>query len=809
MASKADNQAEPKLAAPEPPEDELILVPVRGMILFPGVVLPIVIGREPSVRAVQAALQEDRPVGLVLQRDPEVAEPKPEDLHAVGTQVAILRYLTAPDGTHHAIVQGQQRFRIVSVTATQPYMKARVERHEDPAKPELTPEDKALFRSLKDLAREALSLLPERNEELEGTIQGVAGPGQLCDLLATFMEVAPEVKQELLEIFDVRARMQRILVELHKAIEVLKLSRDISKQTRGALDKAQRDYYLREQLRQIQQELGEGGSTDLADLKQAIADAGMPADVLAHAQKELARLERTPEAALEHGSIRTYLDWLVELPWSHSTDDRIEIAEARKILDEDHYGLEQVKKRILEFLAVRKLKPDGKSPILCLTGPPGVGKTSLGQSIARAMGRKFVRVSLGGVHDESEIRGHRRTYVGALPGRVIEGIRRAGSNNPVFLLDEIDKLGTGFHGDPSAALLEVLDPEQNRTFTDHYLDVPFDLSRVMFVATANVLHAIPGPLRDRCEVIELPGYTEEEKVEIARRYLVARRLEANGLKPSQCKIPKDTLRAIVRDYTREAGCRNLEREIGAVVRHVAMKVAVDSDYQAQIAPADLPEILGPIRFENEVAARTAVPGVATGLSWTPVGGQILFVEATRMEGKGQLILTGQLGDVMQESARAAFSLVRSKAKQLGIDPQVFAESDIHVHVPAGGIPKDGPSAGVTMFTALVSLLTGQKIRPGVAMTGEISLRGLVLPVGGIKEKVLAAHAAGIKQVLLPKRNLRDLVEVPESAQRKLEFVGLERVEDALEHALEKIPARAHRSEKTEAAKPGGEGLAAL
>ena len=764
-------------------DDELILVAVRGMVLFPSVVFPILVGRDRSVAALQAAVQNEHPIGLLVQKEHDDADPRPEDLYQVGTQAVVLRYLTAPDGTHHAITQGQKRFRVVEFTGTEPFLRAKVELYEDP-ETELSTEQEARFKSLRQLAQEAVSLLPEENAELAAAIANAATPGGLADLLATFMEISVEEKQDILETLDVDARVQRVFAELQKAVEVLRLSRDITQQTKGALDKAQKEYYLREQLKQIQNELGEGGSAEIEELREQLLAAELPEEAHEHALKELARLERTPEASMEHGMIRTYLDWMIELPWARSTEDSLDIARARQILDEDHYGLEKVKRRILEFLAVRKLKPDGKGPILCLVGPPGVGKTSLGHSIARAMGRKFVRISLGGVHDEAEIRGHRRTYVGSMPGRIIQSIRRADANNPVFMLDEMDKLGQGFHGDPSSALLEVLDPEQNKTFNDHYLEVAFDLSKAMFIATANVLHAIPGPLRDRCEVIELPGYTEDEKLEIARRYLVKRRLEANGVSAKQCKIPKATLREIVRGWTREAGCRNLEREIGSVVRHVATKIAEKPKHVQSIAADDLPAILGPRRFEDEVASRVCVPGVATGLSWTPVGGQILFIEATSMPGKGQLILTGQLGDVMQESGRAAYSLLKANADELGIDAELFARRDVHVHVPAGGIPKDGPSAGVTMYTALVSLFTQRKVRSSIAMTGEVSLRGLVLPVGGIKEKVLAAHAAGIKTVLLPKRNVGDLEEVPESAKKKLTFIPLERVEEALVEALE-------------------------
>ncbi|MGE5260128.1 MAG: endopeptidase La, partial [Actinomycetota bacterium] len=540
----------------------------------------------------------------------------------------------------------------------------------------------------------------------------------------------------------------------------------------------------------IQKELGEGeeGQAEIAELREAIEKAGMSEEAEKQALKELKRLERMPEASAEHGMIRSYLDWLTELPWSKTSDDRIDIAEARRILDEDHYGLPKVKKRILEYLAVRKLKPEGKSPILCFVGPPGVGKTSLGQSIARAMGRKFGRISLGGVHDEAEIRGHRRTYIGALPGNIIQALRKAGTRNPVFMLDEMDKLGAGFHGDPSAALLEVLDPEQNSTFRDNYLAVPFDLSRVMFIGTANVLDQIPGPLRDRMEVIELPGYTEEEKVEIAKRYLVKRQLAATGLTAAQVEITDEAIRAIITDYTREAGVRNLEREIGAIMHNVAMRVAEGAVPHMKIEAKDLHGILGARHFESDVAMRTSVPGVATGLAWTPTGGDILFVEAARVPGTGRLILTGQLGDVMKESAQAALSLVKARASTLGVDPASFEKSDIHVHVPAGAIPKDGPSAGVAMFVALVSLLTGRTARSDTAMTGEISLRGLVLPIGGVKNKVLAAVRAGITTVMLPERNKKDYEDVPESARNAVRFVWMSTVDDAIAAALEPLPA---------------------
>ena len=565
----------------------------------------------------------------------------------------------------------------------------------------------------------------------------------------------------------------------------MKLQRQIEEQTRGAIDERQREILLREQMKQIQKELGEdaGLSEEMKELGEAIDKAGMPEEAQEQAKQALKRLERMPDTGPEYSMLRAWLDWMIQLPWSKLDQEAIDIANARRVLDEDHYGLDKIKKRILEFLAVRKLNPQGRSPILCFVGPPGVGKTSLGQSIARALGLKFVRTSLGGVHDEAEIRGHRRTYVGALPGNIIQALRKAGTRNPVLMLDEIDKLGAGIHGDPSSALLEVLDPEQNNTFRDNYLGVPFDLSRVLFIATANVLDTIPGPLRDRMELIELTGYTEDEKVEIAKRYLVKRQLDANGLKPEQASITEEALRHIVRDYTREAGCRNLERGIGAVLRNVAVRIAEGTIGQRTVEPDELRSILGAPRYESEAAMRTSVPGVATGLAWTPVGGDILFVESTRIPGSGRLILTGQLGDVMRESAQAALSLVKSRSESLGIDPQLYKKSDLHIHVPAGAIPKDGPSAGVAMFTSLVSLLTAKTVASDVAMTGEVSLRGLVLPVGGIKEKVIAAHRAGIRTVLLPARNRNDVEDVPESVRKELKFVFCERVDDALRAAL--------------------------
>ncbi len=776
------------------PQDAIIVLPVRNTVLYPGIVLPLTIGRKRSILAAQEAARRDQPVGIVMQRDPSVDLPTEKDLYEVGTVANIVRYVTAPDGSHHIICQGQHRFRIREFLQGWPFFVARIERAGEAEV--VTKEIEARMHRLKQLALEALELLPQAPAELAAAIEGASSAALLADLVASFLDLKPEEKQEILESFDVQERLDKVIQKLAHRIEVLKLSEEISKQTKESMEKRQREFLLREQLKTIQKELGEiePGAAEAEELEKAITEAKMPPEVEEQARKELARLSRMPEAAAEYSMVRTYLDWLTSLPWSVLSAERIDIPEARRILDEEHYDLEKVKKRILEYLAVRKLNPEGKGAILCFVGPPGVGKTSLGQSIARATGRKFVRISLGGVHDEAEIRGHRRTYIGALPGNIIQGIRKAGTRNPVFMLDEMDKVSASFHGDPAAALLEVLDPEQNTSFRDNYLAVPFDLSKVMFIGTANVIDTIPGPLRDRMEIIELPGYTEDEKLEIARRYLVRRQLEQNGLKPEQCDITEAALRVIIRDYTREAGCRNLEREIGRVFRHVAMRIAEGERASVRIDAGDLPGILGPRKYESEVAMRTALPGVATGLAWTPVGGDILFIEASRVPGKGSLILTGQLGDVMKESAQAALSLVKARAESLGVAVEVFEKSDIHIHVPAGAIPKDGPSAGVAMFIALVSLLTGQTVKRDVAMTGEISLRGLVLPVGGIKEKCLAAASAGIQAVLLPARNKKDYEEIPAAARDQLEFVWLETVDDAIRAAIGEV------AQRTEAAR---------
>ncbi len=775
------------------PDDAMIILPVRNLVLFPGVVMPVTIGRATSVAATQEALRAERQIGVLLQRDSTVDSPTPEQLHWVGTTANIMRYITTPEGAHHLVCQGVRRFRVLQFLEGYPFLVARVAPIE--ATQDKGSDIEARMISLRERAVEMFQLLPQAPAELVAAVQSVTEPGALVDLVASFADIGNDQKQDILESFELAPRMDKALKLLAGRLEVLRLSKQINQQTQATLGEEHRRHVLREQMRTIQKELGETDerAAEVEELEKALTEARMPEEVDKHARKELKRLERMPEGAGEYSMIRTYLDWLVELPWSATSASAIDIAEARRTLDADHFGLDKVKRRILEFLAVRKLNPQGRSPILCFVGPPGVGKTSLGQSIAKATGRKFARVSLGGVHDEAEIRGHRRTYIGALPGSIVQALRKAGTRDCVLMLDEMDKLGAGgFHGDPSSALLEVLDPEQNSTFRDNYLGVPFDLSQVLFVATANVLDTIPGPLRDRMEVIQLPGYTEEEKIQIARRYLVARQLQSNGLSAEQVGIDDPALRSIVGDYTREAGVRNLEREIGSTFRHAAMRIAEGEAGPVAITPADLESVLGPRRFESEVALRTTMPGVATGLAWTPVGGDILFIEANRVPGSGRLTLTGQLGDVMKESAQAALSLIKSRSGQLGLAVDAFEKFDIHIHVPAGATPKDGPSAGVAMFLALASMLTGRPVRSDTAMTGEISLRGLVLPIGGVKEKVLAAMRAGITRVLLPARNRKELQEVPQQARDQLEFVWMESIDDALAAALtptdESLPA---------------------
>ena len=783
MAETEIPASTPRIELPPLPADAVPIVAMRNLVLFPGVVLPVTLGREESIAAAQEAVRTGRKVGLLLQRDPALDKPTAKDLYEVGVLATVVRYITAPDGAHHLICQGESRFRRLEVLRETPFLAARVESLAEPSGTGAEIEARMDF--LKARALEALALLPQVPAELAQTIRGIESAGQLADLIVSFIDVRAEEKQELLETLALKDRLDKVVKLLAHRVEVLKITRDITEQTQAALGERQREAVLREQLHQLQKELGEGEAEegDFSELDAAIGAARMPQEVEEQARKELKRLRRMSEASPEHGMVRTYLDWLVALPWGSADAEDIDIGRARGVLEEDHYGLEKVKRRILEYLAVRKLNPRGRSPILCFVGPPGVGKTSLGQSVARALGLKFVRASLGGVHDEAEIRGHRRTYIGALPGNIIQGLRKAATRNPVFMLDEIDKLSASFQGDPASALLEVLDPEQNSSFRDNYLGLPFDLSHVLFIATANVLETIPVPLRDRMEIIPLTGYTDEEKLQIARRYLVKRQLEANGLDPSRVEVSDEALMRIIHEYTREAGCRGLEREIGALLRQAAMRIAEGEEAKVRFEADDVPGVLGQPRFENEVAQRTSVPGVATGLAWTPVGGDILFIESARMSGAGKLILTGQLGDVMKESAQAALSLVKAQAGELGIDPKALDESDIHVHVPAGAIPKDGPSAGVAMFVSLASLLQGRAVRPDLAMTGEISLRGLVLPVGGIKEKTIAAARAGIRKVILPARNRRDLEDIPQSVRSALEFVWVERVSEALAVAL--------------------------
>ncbi len=764
-------------------EDVLIILPVRNLVLYPGVIAPLTVQRPKTLAGVKEAARTGRKVGLLLQRDAGVEDPGPSDLHSIGTVAAVLRIGPEGEGPRQLVVQGEQRFRVLDFQAGLEFHLARVEYL--PPAPAAGADVEARALHLRRLAHEALELLPGVPTELANAVQSVESAEALGDLIASFLDVKPAERQAVLETLDLRVRLERVTTLLAQRIEVLRLSRRIEAKTREAIDERQKEAVLREQLKQIQNELGDGeqSADEIDGLRDAIAAAGIPTESLEQVQKELKRLQRMPEQGAEYSMLRTYLELVAALPWASLAAEHIDIGRARDVLEADHYGLDKIKKRILEYLAVRKLNPQGRSPILCFVGPPGVGKTSLGQSIARAVGLKFQRVSLGGTHDESEIRGHRRTYVGALPGNIIQALRKAGTRNPVLMLDEIDKLGRSFQGDPAAALLEVLDPEQNGTFRDNYLGLPFDLSKVLFIATANQLDTIPGPLRDRMEIIELTGYTEQEKLGIARRYLVARQLAANGLTPEQLSISDGALLRTAREYTREAGVRSLEREIGALCRSAAVRVASGAATAIAIDVREVEEILGSPRFESEVAMRTSVPGVATGLAWTPVGGDILFIEAAATPGSGRLILTGQLGDVMKESAQAALSLLKGNAAALGVDAGVFEKQDIHIHVPAGAIPKDGPSAGVSMYTALVSLMTGRVVRPDVAMTGEVSLRGLVLPIGGVKEKAVAAARAGLRTVLLPARNRRDLEEIPASVREVVEFKFVERVDELIALAL--------------------------
>ncbi len=770
--------ADEKLSVPE----ILPILPLRGVVAFPNLLIPIAVTLDKNIKLVDDVLNKDKLLGIVAQKtDKEV--PEKEDIFMVGVFGKIVRMLRFPDQTIRILVQGLARIRIKEILTLDPYILAKVEEIKEEVKKDM--ELEALAREVLGLFQKLTKLAPYLPEELGVVVMNIEDPVRLADFVSSNVNFSLEDKQKLLETPNVKERLRMLITLINKELTVLELGEKIRERIESKIDKDQREYILREQLKAIQKELGieDEQQAEIEELRRKIKEAKMPEDVEKIAMKELERLSRIPPQAAEYTVIHTYLDWLINLPWARETKDRLDIKEAEKILDEDHYNLEDVKKRILEYLAVKKLKKDAKGPILCFVGPPGVGKTSLGRSIARALGRKFIRISLGGVRDEAEIRGHRRTYVGALPGRIIQEIRRAGSKNPVFMLDEVDKIGVDFRGDPASALLEVLDPEQNFSFVDHYLDVPFDLSRVMFITTANIIDTIPPALRDRMEIIKLPGYTLEEKKEIAKRYLVPRQIKENGLSKKYIKFTTAAITKIIGQYTREAGVRNLERNIGAICRRIAVDVAKGKKGLVVIDEKKVEEILGPPRYIEEGKEKKPEVGVATGLAWTPVGGEILFVEATKMKGRKSLTLTGQLGDVMQESAKAALSYVRSKAEEFGIDPEFFDKYDIHIHVPAGAIPKDGPSAGITMTVALVSLLTEKPVLSDVAMSGEITLRGRVLPVGGIKEKVLAAKRAGIKKVILPKENKKDLHDVPERVRRGLKFVFVERIEEALPHAI--------------------------
>src|SRR2546422_456444 len=773
--------------------DVLAILPLRGTVIFPQAVMPLAVGRPASVRLIQEALQGSRIIGAVMQRDPSEDAPRAQGLHTIGTATVIEKALKQPDGTLRLVVQGLARFRITDVVQETPFLRARIQRLPDEA-PSATLEVEALARTASGIFQKVVALSPTLPDELANVLGAAEGPGALADLIAGSLPTLPTaLRQELLETTGVAERLQRLVAALTKEAEVLELGAKIQSEVQAEMSKTQREYYLREQMKAIQKELGDADdrTQEIDTLRRKIETAGMTEEAGKEALRELDRLAKMPPAAAEYTVARTYIDWLVSMPWQQETADDVDIAGARAILDEDHEGVEKIKERILEYLAVKKIRASGKDPILCFVGPPGVGKTSLGRSIARALGRKFHRISLGGMRDEAEIRGHRRTYIGALPGQIIQGLRRAGTKNPVFMLDEIDKLGMDFRGDPAAALLEVLDPEQNGTFRDHYLDVAFDLSRVLFITTANVMDTVPAALRDRMEVIPLSGDTEEEKIAIAQRHLVPKQAREHGLDPAgDVDFTPEALRLLARGYTREAGVRNLEREIASVCRKVARRHAEGHTEALRVTPDGVAAVLGVPRFELEEAEeRTREPGVAIGLAWTPAGGDILFVEAARMKGARTLTLTGQLGDVMKESVQAALSWVRSHADELGVAPDFWETSDIHVHVPAGAIPKAGPSAGVPMTTAPVSLLTGRRVRSGLAMTGEVSLAGRVLPVGGIKEKVLAAHRAGIRTVLLPRRNEKNLLEdVPARVRDEMTFHLVDSAPDVVRLALEDAPA---------------------
>jgi ATP-dependent Lon protease len=763
--------------------EELPILPIKGTVLFPETIIPILVGKEGSLQLIKEAYSGDGVIGICALKNQDAEPIEIQDIYAFGTRAKIVKTVNLPDGNMNVILRGLNRIQAIEFLTNIPYFKARII---DAVETDLQDtEIHAMEENLKNQAIRAIKLIPTIPDEISVMISSIDRPGYLADLIASNLNVSVAEKQGILEALSIKERLQKVTVLVNHKIEILELGNKIQSQVRGEIDKTQREYYLREQLKAIQRELGEKDekTAESEELRERLEKKALPDEVRKVAEKEMDRLSKIPPQAAEYIVSRTYLDWILELPWMEGTEDNLDIAEAEKVLEEDHYDLEKVKKRILEYLAVRKLKNDMKGPILCFVGPPGVGKTSLGKSIARAMGRKFVRMSLGGIRDEAEIRGHRRTYVGALPGRIIQGLKKVQSNNPIFMLDEIDKLGMDFRGDPSSALLEVLDPEQNFSFSDHYLEVSFDLSRVMFIATANILEPIPPALKDRMEVLELPGYTEEEKIHIANKFLIPKQIEEHGLNSQQIKIKKDALQEIISSYTREAGVRNVEREIATICRRVARQVVEGRTEPAVITKKEISDYLGPIKFFSEVAERTTEPGVAIGLAWTPVGGDIIFVEAAKMKGKNNLTLTGKLGDVMKESAQAALGYIRSNSAELGIDEGIFETLDIHIHVPAGAIPKDGPSAGVTILTALTSLLTGVTVNPRIAMTGEITLRGTVMPVGGIKEKVLAALRTGIRETILPEKNRKDLEDIPEHVKQQMTFHFVSTMSEVIQLSL--------------------------
>jgi len=777
--------------------DVLSILPLRSFVVFPGTILPLTVGRAASIKLLDETLPQTKIIGLLTQRDETKEDPQSQDLYSIGTAAIVLKLIRQSDDHLIIVVQGLRRFALRKITTTAPYLRAEVDLLNSKL-PRATKEWEATFRNLRDSAAKLLELTPDVPEQARAAVLSIEDPEQLADFLAPNLNVDTAQKQAILEELDVEKRLATVQTAISAQLEIAQIQQKLQQDVQSQFSDAQRRAYLREQMKAIQRELGEeaGAADQIERLRKRLEEATPPDDVLAQADRELKRLDVIPPASPEYSVIVSYVETIAELPWSKLSQDNLDLDQAQKILDRDHYDLEKVKRRLIEYLAVRKLNPQGHGPILCFLGPPGVGKTSLGQSIADALGRKFVRMSLGGIRDEAEIRGHRRTYIASMPGRIIQELRRAGTRNPVMMLDEIDKIGTDFRGDPASALLEVLDPRQNNTFSDRYLDVPFDLSQVLFIATANYMDGVPEPLRDRMEVISLPGYTEREKLEIAKRYLVRRQLEENGLKPEQCEWQDEAFRRIINDYTHEAGVRELERQIGAVCRAVAAQVARGKAERVTITPERVAELLGPAKYVRETKLKTSQPGVATGLAYTPAGGEVLHIEATRYPRKGSVTLTRHIGEVMKESVQAALSLLRSRDGQLGVNSEDFRKTDIHVHVPAGAVPKDGPSAGIAMFTALASLFSNRPVRSDVAMTGEITLRGLVLPIGGLKEKSLAAMRAGISSVIIPKLNEKDLVDVPEEAKQKLKFIPVENVDEVLEAALEKDGAPSNSETKS-------------